>query len=510
MTFYLMQTSMVLHSVLASVLAAALLLCIPNKVLFRGKEVVLAEALPATQPMRSDEYISARLKAAGNALQQLKNAIAQGEQKRTEKEEKNMDSILAHLSRTVCADCGLKGICWDMDLHETYHDVLTMFAIVESKGVLLSKDVPNSFKKRCSHRKEIVATVNCLYEMYRKNEYLRQQSRQSKSLLTMELENAVYFLGNLNENISGFVAFREILNKKLSASLRNNGFDLDYIQPSYVDDVHVDLRLKTRFCKGEGRCGRVISSSIWDLTGRKFYLREYACGAESGKSCFCRFYLADVLRIDAFSQQIPKDKETVSGDVLDDFILAEAKHCFVLSDGMGCGETAKKEAESTVSLIRDIIQSGFNQDFAAAVLNYLTMNKEKNETYATADICMLDLKNFMAEFVKIGAAPSYICSPDKGIKVVAGNSLSSGENDTEKPIVFREKLSLGDIVIMVSDGVTETDIVSDEMEYWLTKTVQESQKESAKVIGERILSGALNFCGGKAKDDMSITVFVVE
>ena len=56
----------------------------------------------------------------------------------------------------------------------------------------------------------------------------------------------------------------------------------------------------------------------------------------------------------------------------------------------------------------------------------------------------------------------------------------------------------------------ETGLDSEEMELWLTKTLNESAKESPKTIAERLLSGAVALSGGRAKDDITVTVVIME
>lgn len=57
-----------------------------------------------------------------------------------------------------------------------------MFAAVEARGIVTTKDLSPRFKRCCSHEKEIVATVNCLYEMYRQDEYWQNQVSEGRCL----------------------------------------------------------------------------------------------------------------------------------------------------------------------------------------------------------------------------------------------------------------------------------------------------------------------------------------
>ncbi|MEG0874358.1 MAG: stage II sporulation protein E [Clostridiales bacterium] len=509
LTFYLLNTSLIATSVIASMIAAGLLFIVPDKMLFRSKEV-LKQGNTAVKPLlksyHADEYVNVRLRSAGQALTSLKSALSSN--KEETQEEKNIEGILNHLCRTVCHDCSLKDICWKSDFYVNYRDIMTMFAVVEAKGVLYAKDVPESFRKRCSHRKEIVASVNCLYEMYKKNVFWQQQTASGRYLAISQLENTVNLLTKIEKNLDSYVEFRKIIGSKLSVELREKNFPVDYISLNNVDDNYIDLKLKIRHCSGDGRCGRVVSNTIEELTGKKFRLREFQCGIEKNELCRCCYFLEGALNFNSHSLEMAKGGQGIVGDSHNDFILANAKHCFIISDGMGSGKKAKEEADITMNLITDVLKSGFDESFAAGMVNYLLLLNKEEEIYATADICLLDLYAKEANFVKLGAAPSFICSPNLGVKVVAGNSMPLGFGD-DKPKIFKEKLIPGDILVMVSDGVLETGLDISEMELWLTETLNESAKEEAHTIAERILSGSVAFCGGKPKDDMTITVAVM-
>lgn len=513
LTFYLLNTELIVNSIVASLIAAALLLAIPDKIMFRGKEMFSADdkvKLNMPKTYNGDSYVRLRLQTAGEALTSLRNVITDVYKKEEDPKEKNIESILAHISRTVCSDCSLREICWKNDFYDTYKDIMTMFAAVEAKGVIHGKDAPETFKKRCSHRKEIVASINCLYEMYKKGLFWQRQNMSSRFLAMSQLDNTVNLLTNMEKNLGDYIEFRRVLDTRLSSALRNSDFPVDYINIRAVEENHLDMDLKIRNCGGNGRCGRPVAAVIEELTGKRFRLQEYECAKERGKICSCRFFVQGALGLTSHSLQKPKGDKKVSGDYCCDFILSNAKRCFVISDGMGSGDTAKEEAENVADLVQKILTSGFDQNFAAALINYMTLNNRDKEVYATVDICLIDLYSRQAEFMKLGAAPSYICTPGVGVKVIAGNSLPLGSGEDQKPRIFKESVNRGDILVMASDGVTSADLSEEEMEMWLTKTLQESAGESPKVISERIISGVVSLSGGKAQDDMTVTVAVLE
>jgi stage II sporulation protein E len=70
------------------------------------------------------------------------------------------------------------------------------------------------------------------------------------------------------------------------------------------------------------------------------------------------------------------------------------------------------------------------------------------------DIAAVDLNSGEAEFVKIGAPVSFIIRGKECI-VLEGEGLPLGILESVKPTVCHEQLQSGDMLVFMSDGVTE-------------------------------------------------------
>ena len=49
----------------------------------------------------------------------------------------------------------MQEICWRIDYSKTYRGVLDLFQAAEKNGAAEYKDVPENFRKRCPHVKEL-------------------------------------------------------------------------------------------------------------------------------------------------------------------------------------------------------------------------------------------------------------------------------------------------------------------------------------------------------------------
>lgn len=510
LSFYLINSSLLLGTAISSLLAAVLLLIIPSGLLFRVRELFQPALATAGRPMprqKNDDYVADRLHDVGERLHAVRNVLVAMDQGKMPRQEKNIQSILRHICDKVCTDCSLKEICWESDFYQTYRDVMVMFAAVERNGLASSKDAPKSFMRRCSHSKEMVATINCLAEMYQQNDFWQRQIVSSRTLAMGQLDNTVHLLTKISDGIDTFRDFREMMTTKLAPSLRAKGLPVEQVVVKEVGERNIDLALRARRCKGGGECGLVITNTIRELSAKEYHAADIQCGnGKKGQQCYCRFFLAGASDTVTGCLQLAKAGETVCGDSKDDFLLADARHAFMISDGMGSGEKARHEADLTVELVRDVLQCGFDERFAATVVNYLLLMKEEEEIFATVDLCVVDLCQGEAEFIKLGAAPSYLCTK-QGVRTISGNSMPLGSG--EEVVTFREKVSRGDILVMISDGVLQTGISEEEMEVWLARTVEDSRREEPRIVAERIISGAVAFSGGATKDDMTVMATLI-
>ncbi len=512
LSFYLFSSDLILQSIITTFIAALFLLVIPKGRIFRLKELLqpAAEIMGKKEARPNyDNYLVRRLNMMGRTLDHLKNAMSGLSQEKDAREEKNIQAILKHISDRVCLECSLRKMCWENDFYQTYRDVMAMFATAEANGVITTKDIPKTFKKRCSHLKEMTATINCLFEMYEKGSYWQKQIAGSRYLALSQLENTVLLLTRMTEDVGAFYQFRDLMAGSLAPAMREQGFGVDRITIQDVREKNFDLEMKIRHCPGGGRCDPYFRDAINKLTGRNYCLAEYICGdPKAGENCRCRLFLEGTWKILTSSLQLPKAESPVSGDSKDDFLLSEGRQVMIISDGMGSGPKARREADLTVDLVKDVLECGFDERFAANVVNYLLLMNREEEVYATVDLCLFDLYRGEAEFIKLGAAPSYICGKD-GVKVISGNSMPLGMLAEANVISFKEEINIGDIVVMLSDGILDTGLKLEEMEFWISKTLEDSREEEPRIIAERLISGAVSFAGGKPRDDMTIMVALV-
>lgn len=178
-----------------------------------------------------------------------------------------------------------------------------------------------------------------------------------------------------------------------------------------------------------------------------------------------------------------------------------------LSDGMGCGYPAASESRAAIDLVEKLLRAGFDRKTVVRMANSLMGLRSPGETFATLDLALVDLSEGMAEFIKVGAAPTFLVADDR-VAVIKSRSLPLGILDTADMESSRVTLKPGQTVVMVTDGVLEGPGDLADREAWvkevvLSRTAGKGAVGLARALLEEV---SLNLSRERADD---ITVLVV-
>lgn len=151
----------------------------------------------------------------------------------------------------------------------------------------------------------------------------------------------------------------------------------------------------------------------------------------------------------------PKDGEQVCGDQLDVFEVGGTLY-LLLSDGMGSGEGAHREAAMTVRLLRQFLEAGIEPAPALKTLNAaLALRGEDGGGFTTVDLLELQRCSGSAVLYKYGAAPSYLKRYGTVTRFAASSLPAGLQQGDRPPEQTRLSLTGGSYFVMVSDGIAD-------------------------------------------------------
>lgn len=198
-----------------------------------------------------------------------------------------------------------------------------------------------------------------------------------------------------------------------------------------------------------------------------------------------------------------KENETVSGDCYSFFEEDDAV-TMILSDGVGSGESAARDSSRIVDLTEQILDAGLGERMAVQMLNGMVGTEGDEAHMATLDVCRVDLKTGECALMKAGAASTFIKRGSQ-VEKVSSDALPLGMMAGEEEKETLRQLKDGDMIILVSDGVTQ-DWPCGDGDFFLAQQIEKLSVSSPVDMANLLLHYAISQCQGKIRDDMTVLV----
>lgn len=197
-----------------------------------------------------------------------------------------------------------------------------------------------------------------------------------------------------------------------------------------------------------------------------------------------------------------KSGTLVSGDSYLVKPLEGSRLLVAVSDGMGAGPKAAMESRATLSLLERLVETGFGSAVAIHTINSILLLRSSEENFATMDLAIVDLLSGSAEFIKIGASPSFLKRGEK-VNVIKAASLPVGILNQIEIETARFELKNGDLLVLATDGFfySRGDRGS---ESWMADFLVRAPQTEPQVITESLLAKAIDAHGGEVPDDMTV------
>ena len=200
--------------------------------------------------------------------------------------------------------------------------------------------------------------------------------------------------------------------------------------------------------------------------------------------------------------QLSSEESPICGDCLREFADEFGNRTIILSDGMGTGGRAAVDAAMTAEYFGGLTENSVSFDNALKIVNSVLDLKSTNESLATIDAVRFNLFSGKADFYKAGATVSFVRKNGKCF-VVEASSLPAGILTDVSFAKDTYMLSKGDIVVMVSDGVTngKTD--------WIISEIEQFNKSNPDILAQKIAGTVCDKSHGERRDDITVVVSIM-
>lgn len=444
---------------------------------------------------RNRELLQGKLSSLAEIFSDMDKSFKKLAQKSFSKNDMK-DVLKRELKSKVCENCGERERCYrnyNKELEEIFNEIAD---ISFEKGKISILDIPNFLSAHCTKVPAITSSVNTLCAQYKRYTDLVDNVDTSKLLVADQLEGVSKVLWKLSKEIETPMSFDTVREQKITDELLFNNIICDDIIV-FERDIHkLEVVLLVR---NEDKDKLIIPKIVSGICGEDMVITESSSLVKPG---WTSLSLKTAPKFDCTFGLSAKTKNNSlkSGDTHSVLKLDGDKFMFALCDGMGSGERAEQASETAIGLVENFYKAGFENEIVMSSVNKL-LNLQKEEVFSAIDICVMDLKNGIADFVKMGTPNCYVLNKER-CQIIEGGTLPLGIVEESKAKSKRAVLERGDFVILVTDGISDSFSKDEDFAEYICSLNDKNPQN----ISDKILEKALENNQGLAKDDMSCLV----
>ena len=415
-----------------------------------------------------------------------------------------IENILVETNTQVCGNCYHRELCWETRSAELCKGVESIVRAMEEGNEEKLDELRAQWSELCG-------------KSYQYLDGLRRNFRNEK-------QNLVW----TNRMIESRLAIAQQLTEiaGIMEMVASDLYDISPAEPEFQEELckmlrkrHVILKQAWVMDKAEGRRQiflnmRARSGQCVSMTEISQILSEICespMTSSAGSRCIVNGEFHTVHFVEDVSYQmlygvsrLTREDEKVSGDNYICRQEGDGKFVLCLSDGMGSGMDACRESEIVVELLEQFLESGFTQEVAARMVNSALVLKGQDGMFSTVDICAVDLYTGICEFLKAGAASTFI-KRDHWVEAISSESLAAGLVQRTDFDTASRKLYHGDYLIMMTDGVLDA-LPREREEETMKEIIMDIQDETPREVSRGILERVLGYSDYHARDDMTVLV----
>ena len=376
-------------------------------------------------------------------------------------------------------------------------DLLKTFA--ECNSYIVGADDNNISKNLEENIEQIVRTINMSYKISKSDFIWRKKVEQNNKNMGKQLNEVSKAIKDMAKNIQNELESENRYEKEkaeIIEILKQKNIEIEDISINrngrYMIDIYLNEILETAKIN-------IIEKILTQILKEDIVLNdEVSIGKKLSFISDDRYVMA------LGNGETVKSKSRVSGDSMLNIRLKDGKYLIAISDGMGSGADAKKSSTQALRMLENLLLSGFDKNVSLDLINTALINQD-TEIFATLDIAIVDLYAGTIEFIKSGACPTYIKN-NKKVQIIKSNSLPAGIIDENNVQTFDRDISSGDIMLMCSDGILDSNIEYKNKELWIKYLLEDIETNNTQKIADLVLNEAIDNNYGTPKDDMSIIV----
>lgn len=412
------------------------------------------------------------------------------------------EEMFARITDQVCGECEKRNRCLKENRVYTYQLMYEILCGVEEYGAELSTELKRKLQKRCIRAPRFLRETLEVFESAKQVLLWNHKIAESREGYAGQLNSFAKLIQYTTRELDAGIFEDGHLEKKLKNHLRKAGIKLLSSVFFVTEEGRYELHLTVKAVKGQCITTRELAREAGICLGRTMAPQqgERPLLGEEYATVACveeaRFHTLQGVA------KIGKNCETISGDT---FLLTDlpgGKKGAAISDGMGSGEKACQESTMVVEMLEELLEAGFPAKTAIQIMNTALVIGRDEVRFSTVDVSLFNLYSGVCEFVKAGAAATFVKRKDRVERIVS-TTLPIGVIREIEIDVERRQLENGDFVVMVTDGVMDA-LPAGEQEELMETFLLEAATNNPKELAHHLLGRVLERSGELPTDDMTI------
>lgn len=436
-----------MQQILFAMFAAGLFLAVRDmaKVFFQEKERTWMYEMPQERQLwlKAEAFRTLSEELAG----QPQENVQQGNEKTAE------ECIWQRFRQKACMDCSYRKNCDKVGRITRKRCAMNMLTLLGNNDMEQYEEQLPQWLNWCSRGRDTIRDLQFCMEEYRREQFWQKRLNGIRQVTAMQLGEIAHMLRQSARESGRYSPLGQVTEKRIRNRAYRAGCVIGEIWMLEMDNKRlrffmtlrsrnhrtVPLEQMTKIL--EAKTGRHITA---DSRQKVFIGEEYVL-----------YSFTETVRYELLCgvSRRPGNIQAVCGDNYSIFTEdGYAQIC--LSDGMGSGAGADQASERVLNLLEEFMACGFSKEVAFQMIHTTLLLQEPSQAYATLDICQVNLYTGICEFMKAGAAASYIIRGHR-VEKIELPAMAPGLTEKTGYEKLRVRLRPGDHIVMVTDGVTD-------------------------------------------------------
>ncbi len=481
--------------------AGALIFLVPKKILELMRFYLVLEKSKKEELSDVRRSVSEKMISASESMSTIAGTLNKISKHFAAQRGGELGSMYLSVGEAVCNSCKHKVSCWSNHFFDCMDSLNSLTVTLKNQGCVSAEDISGYLYETCPKLEDICSYVNCHYPEYLLREETFHRLQELRYIVNDQFENVSRILSDFSKQLSTAEWRDEGQEKQIASALTREGFTVKRVVCIVNEDGRKEIELvmnKVNLQEQKTMLTHIVEKNC----NRVFSNQQIENETEETRVFFSE---GQAFRVVIGSSQSKCKGEKLCGDAFEIFRDPNGKQYIVLSDGMGTGGRAAVDSAITAGLTSELLRAGFGYESVLRLVNTALIAKSDDETLSTLDVACINLFTGELDLLKAGAGASLLLSKTR-ISRFEESSLPLGilhELDFSRAC---DRLSDGDVLLMMSDGVSNDGL------RWVEDLLRTFDCDEGNVqeLSETIIKTALRMHQNEKGDDMTVIAVKIE